>query len=49
MSIMVRPKGKARKIAYALLGKPANLAYKPSKEQQRINARLDADETSLTR
>ena len=30
MPIMVRPKGKAKKIAYSILGTPANLKDKPA-------------------
>lgn len=47
-AIMIRPKGKAKKIAYALLGKPANLDKK-SKKDQDINRRLLFYETYKVR
>jgi len=44
---MPRPKGKARAIAYKLLGKPPCLSYKPTAKQKDIDKRLRADETAL--
>ena len=49
MAQMLRPKGKAKKIAYALLGVPANIAAKRNKRQQYINERLLYDETRRVR
>ena len=49
MPIMVRPQGKAKKIAFALIGKPANFQEKKSKQKSRINKRLVFEETSRVR
>lgn len=49
MSMMVRPKGKALKIAYAILGKPECLAFKPTKKQKEIDRELLSNETTLVR
>lgn len=49
MAVMPRPNGVAKKIAYRLLGKPANIAFKPSKEQQRINMLLIQEQLTRTR
>lgn len=49
MPAMPRPKGKAKKIAYHLLGKPANIAFKRNKKQRRINQRLLYEETERVR
>ncbi len=48
MPSMIRPKGKARKIAYAILGFPINLSVK-SKSARRVNERLVFEETSRVR
>jgi hypothetical protein len=48
MPTMVRPKGKARKIAYAILGFPINLSLR-SKKDRRVNERLVFEETSRVR
>lgn len=40
---------KVRKIIYAIIGKPANLAFKPTKEQKRINQRLNFEETTRSK
>ena len=45
MPTMPRMKGKATKIAFAILGKPANLSHKPSKKEQFIDRRLLYEET----
>jgi hypothetical protein len=44
-----RPDNKAKKIAYKILGKPANLAYKPTAEQKRINMLLVQEQLTRTR
>jgi hypothetical protein len=44
-----RPDSKAKKIAYKLLGKPANLAVKPTAEQRKINALLISEQLTRTR
>lgn len=50
MPIMLRPKSKATKIAYKILGKPANLKpEKTSKVQQLIRKRLIFEETARVR
>jgi hypothetical protein len=49
MPAMPRPKGKARKIAYKLLGVPANIAFKRSKQQKKVNKRLLYEETDRVR
>lgn len=46
---MLRIKGKSTKIAYAVLGKPANMNDKKTKEQRRVNARLNFEETVRVR
>jgi len=48
MSVMIRPKGKAKKIAYSILGKPANMDKK-SKKDQEIDRRLLFYETYKVR
>jgi hypothetical protein len=49
MPAMLRPSKKARKIAYKILGVPANIAYKPNAEQREINRRLIFEETIRVR
>ena len=46
---MLRIPGKATKIAYELLGKPANMKYKPTHKQQVINKQLIMQETTRAR
>lgn len=46
MPAMIRPKGLAKKIAFQVLGMPANMKSKPSKAQQYIEKQLLAQETS---
>lgn len=46
---MPRKKGKITKIAYAVLGKPANLLDDKTKKDSRINRRLIFEETSRVR
>jgi hypothetical protein len=48
MAAMIRPAGKAKKIAYAILGKPANFDKK-SKRDQEIDRRLLFYETYKVR
>lgn len=49
MPAMKRFKGKATKIAYAILGKPANLQSTRSSESTRVNERLVFEETQRVR
>lgn len=42
-----RPKGKAKKVAYDILGKPANLRGK--KKKDKVKQRLDYEETRFSR
>lgn len=50
MPAMKRLKGKATKIAYAILGKPANMQYtRRSVEETRVNNRLVFEETQRVR
>lgn len=44
-----RPKGKATKIAYRVLGKPQNEDQKKSREQSDIDKRLVFEETQRVR
>lgn len=49
MPAMRRINKKAEKIAFKIMGKPANIAFKRDKEQQRINKRLIFEETVRAR
>ena len=49
MPSMPRVKGAATKIAYKVLGTPANINFKRSKEQERVNRQLLVQETSRVR
>ncbi len=40
---------KVRKIIYAIIGKPANLAFKPNEKQKKINQRLNFEESYRAR
>jgi len=46
---MIRPMGKAKKIAFKILGKPANMQFKPNKRQRKANQRLLYEETMRAR
>lgn len=46
---MYRSNEQVRKIAYKILGVPANIAFKPTKKQQEIDRKLIADETVRAR
>ncbi len=46
---MIRPKGKAKKIAFKILGKPANMQEKPDKKKRKVNQRLLYEETQRAR
>jgi hypothetical protein len=46
---MLRPLGKAKNIAYKILGEPANIKSKKTKLQLMIDRRLLWDETSRVR
>ena len=45
---MIRPEGKAKKIAFKILGKPANM-QKESAARKKINARLLKEDTMRSR
>lgn len=49
MPAMPRVKGKATKIAYKILGKPANIAFKRDKKEKEVNRRLIFEETTRVR
>ena len=49
MPSMPRMPGKGAKISYKILGIPANIAAKKTKEQKFINRRLWFEETSRVR
>ncbi len=49
MPAMPRVPGKSTKIAYKLLGVPANIAFKRSKTQKKVNRRLVFEETARVR
>jgi hypothetical protein len=49
MPSMPRIKGLGRKVAYKLLGVPANIAFKPSKVEKVVNRRLNFEETYRVR
>ncbi len=48
MCVMIRPKGKAKKIAYAILGKPANMDKKSQRDKD-VDRRLLFYETYKVR
>lgn len=49
MPAMPRPKGKATKIAFKILGVPGAIAFKRSKQQDKINKQLLYQETQRVR
>jgi len=49
MPAIPRISGKAKKIAYAILGVPANIQVKRTKQQKRVNERLMFEETVRVR
>lgn len=49
MPSMPRMPGKGKKIAWRILGKPANIAYKPNAQQKRIDHVLLFQQTTRTR
>lgn len=49
MPAMRRINKKAAKIAYQIMGVPANIAFKPTKEQERIEKRLQFEDTVRAR
>lgn len=49
MPTMPRMPGKGKTIAWKILGKPANIAYKPSKMQKKIDHVLLFQQTTRTR
>jgi hypothetical protein len=46
---MLRPSGKAKKIAFHILGVPANISFRPTKKERRIEKRLTFEETTRVR
>lgn len=49
MPAMPRVKSYATKVAYKVLGVPANIVFKRSKRQEKIDRQLNAQETSRVR
>lgn len=49
MPAMPRPKGKAKKIAYDILGTPPNMQDKPNTRRKEINAKIEAENTQRVR
>jgi len=49
MPVMLRPNAKATKIAWRLLGKPANLRAKDAKRKTQVDRRLTFEETTRVR
>jgi len=49
MPAMPRPKGKPKKIAYKILGVPANIQDKKSPTQKRIYHRLQVEDAQRVR
>ena len=49
MTIMVRPKGLGKRIAFKILGVPPALAFKPTEKQKKLDERLTVNETQLLR
>jgi hypothetical protein len=49
MPAMVRPKGRAKKIAYKILGVPANIKNQNNAAGKKGNVRLSYEETRLVR
>lgn len=46
MPMMIRPAGKAKKIAYKILGVPANMNQKTSKVRKKIDSMIIQQDTS---
>ncbi len=49
MPSMIRMPGKGKKIAWRILGKPANIAYKPDDRERKLNRTLIFQETTRMR
>lgn len=49
MPAMPRALGKSTKVAYKIMGMPANIAHKRSKQEKKINKRLLYEETFRVR
>jgi hypothetical protein len=49
MPAMPRPISKATKVAYKIMGIPANIAHKRTKEEKKVNKRLFFEETFRAR
>ena len=46
MAMMIRPKGKPKKIAYKILGIPSNMQNRDKKQDNQIRRRLTFEETA---
>ena len=49
MSAMPRPDGRAKKIAYKIMGVPSNMLFRPSAKQKKIEQALTFEETRRAR
>lgn len=49
MPSMIRMPGKGKKIAWKILGMPANIAFKPTEKQRKLNRALIFQETTRMR
>ena len=49
MAIMIRTNAKATKLAWAILGEPANVAFKKDRKQRLLDKRLTNEETVRVR
>ena len=49
MPTMLRMPGKGKNIAWSIIGKPANISYKPDAKQRKINHVLLYQQTTRTR
>jgi hypothetical protein len=49
MPVMIRPEGKPKKIAYAILGTPANMAVKKTAKEKQVDKALLFQETVRVR
>ncbi len=49
MAMMIRPKGKPKKIAYKILGIPSNMQNRDKKKDNQIKRRLTFEETARVR
>jgi len=49
MPVMIRPRNKAKKIAYKIMGVPINMQEKPTPREREVEARLTFDDTIKVR